>query len=66
MEGNENKSTSLFSGSDKNYSLVQFNFGVGLEINLINNLNLVVDGKMINGFGGPLYFPIMASIKFGL
>jgi opacity protein-like surface antigen len=66
MDGNPNKSTSLYSNSDESYSLAQFNLSLGLEIELINNLQFVLEGKLINGFGGPSYFPLTASIKFGL
>ncbi|MEJ5351198.1 MAG: outer membrane beta-barrel protein [Melioribacteraceae bacterium] len=66
MEGNPNKSTSLYSDTDKNFSLAQINFGIGLEIELIDNFQLVLDGKLINSFGGPSYFPLTASIKLGL
>jgi len=66
MDGNPNKSTSLYSNSNKNYNLAQFNLSLGLEMKLINNFQLVIEGKLINGFGGPLYFPLTASIKFGL
>jgi len=66
MEGNPNKSTSLYSNTDKNYSLALINFGVGLEIELIDNFQLVFDGKLVHGFGGPLYFPLTTALKFGL
>lgn|SRR5690554_421228 len=66
MEGNPNKSTSLYSNTDKNYNLAQVNLSFGIEIEIINNLQLVLDGKFVNGFGGPSYFPLTTSIKFGL
>ncbi len=66
MEGNPNKSTSLFANTDKNFSLAEMNFGVGLEIELINNFQLGLEGKLVHGFGGPLYFPLTASIRYGL
>ncbi len=66
MEGSQNKSTNLYSNTGRNYNLAQFNLSLGLEINLINNLQLVFDGKIINGFSGPSYFPITTSIKYGL
>ena len=66
MEGNPNKSTSLFANTNKNYSLAEMNFGVGLEIELINNLHLGLEGKLISCLDGPSYFPLIASIKFGL
>lgn len=65
-EGNPNRTTSLYSNSDKNFSLAQINIGVGLEIGLIDNFQVVLDGKMVHGFGGSLYFPLTASIKYGL
>jgi len=66
MEGNSHKSTSLYSDTDNNYNLFQVNFSLGLEIELINNFQIVLDGKFINSFEGPSYFPIAASIKFGI
>ena len=66
MEGSPNKSTGLYANTGKNYTLAQFNFGLGLEIQLIDNFQLVFDGKLISGFGGPSYFPLTASIKFCL
>ena len=66
MEGNPNKSNTPYANSDKNFSFAQINFGVGMEIELIDNFQVVLDGKMIHGFGGPLYFPLTASVKFGL
>jgi len=66
MDGNPNRTTSLYSNTDKNYNVAQFNFGLGLEVEIINNVQLVLDGKLINSFGGPSYFPLTASIKFGL
>ncbi len=66
MEGNPNKSTSLYSNTDKKYSLAQVNFSLGLEIELNNNFRLVFDGKLVNSFGGPSYFPLTTSIKFSL
>ena len=66
MEGNPNKSTSLYSNTDNNFSLAHISFGLGLEIELIDIFQLVLDGKLINSFGGPSYYPLTASIKFGL
>ena len=66
MEGNPDKSTSLFADTDKNFSLAEMNFGVGLEIELVNNFQLGLEGKLISCFDGPSYFPLTASIKFGL
>lgn len=66
MEDNPNKSTSLYSNTDNNFSLAQINIGVGFEIGVIDNFQVVLDGKMVHGFGGPLYFPLTASIKYGL
>ncbi len=66
MEGSSNKSTGLYANTGKNYTLAQFNFGLGIEIQLIDNFQLVLDGKLISGFGGPSYFPLTASIKYSL
>ncbi len=66
MEGNPNKSTSLYSNTDNNFSLAQINIEIGLEIELINNLQLGLEGKLISCLDGPSYFPLIASIKFGL
>jgi hypothetical protein len=66
MEGSSYKSTSKYPDTDKNYNLFQVNFGLGLEIELINNFQIVLDGRFINSFEGPSYFPITASIKFGI
>lgn len=66
MEGKPNRTTSLYSNSDKNYNIAQINFGVGLEVSILNNFQLVVDGKLIYGFGGPNYFPLIASVKYDL
>lgn len=64
--GSHDKSASLYSNSDKNFSVAQINFGVGLEMGFIDNFHLVLEGKMINSFGGPSYFPFTASVKFVL
>ncbi len=66
MDGNPNRKTSLYSNTDKNFNVAQFNFGLGLEVEIVNNVQLVIEGKLINSFGGPSYFPLIASIKFGL
>ncbi len=66
MDGNPNRTTSLYSNTDKNYNVAQFNAGLGLEFGIINNIQLVIDGKLISSFGGLSYFPLTASIKFGL
>ena len=66
MEGSSNKSTGLYANTGKNYTLAQFNFGSGLETQLIDNFQIVLDGKLISSFGGPSYFPLTASIKYSL
>ena len=66
MEGTSYRITSLYSDSNKKYYVPQINFSLGLEIEIINSFKLVFDGKMIRCFDGPLYFPLSASIKFGL
>ena len=66
MEGNPNRSTSLYSNSNKNYNVAQINIGLGFEVKIINNFNLVLDGKLISCFGGPTYFPLIASVKYDL
>ncbi len=58
------ESTFLYSNTGKNYSLFQGNFIVGLEIELVKNFLLVLEGKPTYSFGGPSYFPITASVKF--
>lgn len=65
-EGSSNKSVSTFSGTDKNYNLFQVNFALGFQIELINNCQLILDGKFINSIEGPSYLPLTASIKFGI
>ncbi len=66
MEGEQNKSTHLYSNTGRSYNLAQYNIGIGLEINLTNNLQLVLDGRMVNSFNMFSYYPITTSIKFGL
>jgi opacity protein-like surface antigen len=66
MDGDPNRTTSLYSNTGKSYNLSQFNLGVGLEIALINNLRLVFGGRLIYSVKGPTYFPIATSIRFGL
>jgi hypothetical protein len=57
----------IFSDSDKNYLLAQFNLNLGLEFNLINNLSLLVNGQIMFGLiHGPIYFPLTSSLKFAL
>jgi hypothetical protein len=53
------------SDTGNNYLIAQTNFGLGAEINLISNLQLVVEGKVVAG-SGLMYCPITSSIKFGL
>lgn len=66
MDGNPSKSTNLYAGTGKNFSLFQSNFILGLEIGLYKNFQFVIEGKTIYGFNGPSYIPITASIKFGI
>ncbi len=66
MEGTSYRITSLYSDSNKNYYVAQINFSLGLEIEIMNSFKLAFDGKIIRCFDGPLYFPLSASIKFGL
>ena len=66
MEGEQNKSTHLYSNTGRNFNLAQFNIGIGLEINLINNFQLVLEGRMVNSFNNFSYFPITTSIKINL
>ncbi len=63
MDGNPNKSTSLLYNTGKNYNVGQINFSMGLEIRLINDLELVLDGKIINSFSGPAVFPVTTAVK---
>lgn len=64
MEGNPNKFTDTAKGI--NYDLAQFNFTLGLELDLVDNFQLDLNGKLLYGFGGPMYIPITASIGLGL
>ncbi len=66
MEGDPTRTTSLYANTDKNYSLGEMNFGAGLEIELINNFYLGIEGKLVSCFDGLSYFPLAASMKFGL
>jgi outer membrane protein W len=61
-----NKTTSSYVNSGNNYSISQFNVDIGVEINLINNFQFLLEGKMVNNFDGFYYFPITTSVKFGL
>lgn len=66
MEGSSHKSSSIYADTDKNYNLFQVNFGLGLEIEFIDNLQIVFDGRFVNTIEGPSYFPLTASIKIGI
>ena len=65
-EGNPIRVTGLYSNSEKIFFVSQINIGLGLEVGIINNFSLVLEGKLINGFDGPSYFPLTASIKIGI
>jgi hypothetical protein len=64
MEGTPHIKTNVFA--DQNFFNVALNYGLGIEIEFINNLNLVIDGKFVHSFYGLTYFPLSAGIKFGL
>lgn len=66
MEGSADRNTNLFANTDQNFNVAQINFGLGIEIEVVNNLNLVIDGKFVQSFDGLSYLPITVGIKFGL
>jgi hypothetical protein len=39
---------------------------LGLEVGITNNFSIVLEGKLINGFDGPSYFPLTALMKIGI
>ncbi len=66
MEGISNKITRPYSYSNKNYSVAQINFSLGLEVEITASFHLVLDGELIACFDGPIYFPLSTSIKYDL
>ena len=60
MEGASNKITSPYSYSNKNYTLAQINFSLGLEVEITKSFYFVLDGKLISCLDGPIYFPLMS------
>jgi len=66
IEGETQKNTNLFANTNKNYNLARYNFGFGIEYEIVNNLNLILDSKLIYSINGPSYIPITFLIKFGI
>lgn len=66
MEGSTDRNTNLFANTDQNFNVVQFNFGLGVELEVFSILSLIIDGKFVQSFDGLSYLPITAGIKFGL
>jgi hypothetical protein len=66
MDGDSNKTTSKYSNTDFNYNIGQINFGLGTEVDFFSKLSLVLEAKVVKGFNGPSYYPLIAAIKFVL
>lgn len=64
-EGSPDKTTSRYSNSGNSYILAQANLGLGVEV-AVHKMKLVLDWKMVKGFGGPLYFPVTTGVKFSI
>ena len=63
MDSNSDPTTTVYSDSDKEYTVAAFNLDLGYEIGLKENVALVLEGELIVGFNGPIYTPITAAIK---
>lgn len=66
IEGYSERTTNLFSNTGQKFSTGQINLGLGVEIELVNHISLLIDGKYVQGFDGFSYIPITSSIKVGL
>lgn len=66
MDGDSNKTTIKYSNTDFNYNIGQINFSLGTEVEFFPNLSLVLEAKVVKGFNGPSYYPLIAAIKIVL
>ncbi len=66
IEGSSGKTTSIYGNTGQNFNEGQVNFGVGTEIQPVNNFVIILDAKFVQSFSGLSYIPITSSIKIGL
>lgn len=65
INGNVNSSSmTLYDNTGKEFVLGQLNFGLGMDIAIIRQLQLSLNIKVIRAFSGPVYAPLTCSFRF--